>query len=481
MNSRQSLAIFIALTGALLTSCNSNDDPIYSGMVDTTVTNVQVKSMTLGVNENIVENLDSVFFTIDLANARIFNADSLPVGSKLGKTTVSLELPTVSKAEIVFTDGDERKTVNYLESPNDSINFAAGDVMIRLVSADASVMREYKVSLNVHEKKPDSLYWDAEPIHTLPTSLSATLISSATVEHDGRFYTLTKSASGASLAVADSPADENVSAHTVALPASADVSSFTSDGNSLYIIAGGLLYSSADGSAWRSTGVRMNHVYGNCNGTILGARRNSDGSYTHVSYPDGDGEAVPASCPVSATSGAVVYTSEWSDNPMLIITGGRTASGDVTGSTWAYDGAKWACISIQPVADLEGMIQIPYWTISVDNQWRVTTTPVLLALGGRDAEGEYNSTVYMSLDRGVHWAKAPACMQSDDRTPLVAGASAFVHNVTLSDTEASRAVKPIENWECPYIYIYGGSTPESRLNDGVLRGVINHFTFKPIQ
>lgn len=46
---------------------------------------------------------------------------------------------------------------------------------------------------------------------------------------------------------------------------------------------------------------------------------------------------------------------------------------------------------------------------------------------------------------------------------------------------ASRAVKPIESWDCPYIYLFGGTDLTGTLNDSVWRGVLNRLTFKPLQ
>ncbi|MDE7443730.1 MAG: hypothetical protein K2M65_06190, partial [Muribaculaceae bacterium] len=45
----------------------------------------------------------------------------------------------------------------------------------------------------------------------------------------------------------------------------------------------------------------------------------------------------------------------------------------------------------------------------------------------------------------------------------------------------SRAVSPIEQWECPYIYVFGGYDADGKLQNTVWRGVINRLSFKPIQ
>ena len=45
----------------------------------------------------------------------------------------------------------------------------------------------------------------------------------------------------------------------------------------------------------------------------------------------------------------------------------------------------------------------------------------------------------------------------------------------------SRATAPITEWDAPYIYIFGGYEADGSLNRGLWRGVINRFTFTPIQ
>ncbi len=45
---------------------------------------------------------------------------------------------------------------------------------------------------------------------------------------------------------------------------------------------------------------------------------------------------------------------------------------------------------------------------------------------------------------------------------------------------ASRIDKPVTSWECPYIFLFGGTAADGSLIPGVTRGVINRFTFKPI-
>ena len=55
---------------------------------------------------------------------------------------------------------------------------------------------------------------------------------------------------------------------------------------------------------------------------------------------------------------------------------------------------------------------------------------------------------------------------------------AWYHIVT--GVPASRATQPVTEWDCPYIYVFGGVTPTGGLSNNIWRGVINRLSFKPL-
>lgn len=479
MNSRLSSAITIALSAAMFTACN-NSDSSYELIEDTTVSNVSITSFSLGANERIVENLDSVFFTVDLTNGRIFNADSLPVGTVLSNAVVVLDHPTVSQLELIFRNADgETTTVDYLKASTDSVYFGNGTVTLRIVSASGNVMREYAVDVNVHKVKPDSLYWDTEPSYSMfPFQYTPT--QQKTVRFKDEYITLTGDGTSYSMSFMFILDEGYTRYNTASLPENTDVSSFTSTGDALYVLADGILYKSTDAKTWTSTGCEMTHIYGSYLTDVLGVNKKDDNTYEHVTYPASVAKAVPASCPVGGTSDVILYESEWSVKPMLLFTGGHTADGTVTGATWAYDGTEWAQISVQSLPALENMAIVPYQTMTINNQWQSTFYPVLLAFGGRTPEGEIDPTVYLSYDRGVHWTKAPQYMQFSSVFKPMTGYQVLAETSELGGI-SSRAVKPITFWECPFLYILGGYDASGKLNEDIWRGALNAFRIKPIQ
>lgn len=191
---------------------------------------------------------------------------------------------------------------------------------------------------------------------------------------------------------------------------------------------------------------------------------------------------------------------------MMIIAGGIDAQGNKVGGTWAYDGNQWAEISMASLPALEAPVIVPYYAYKGDKYWKMTKQSVLLAFGGISSANRVNPTVYISYDRGVHWATAPDLLQLPQSFQPGAYAQALVFDTTYTTGQPaissgwstpiypeipvwsvrvqptmSRASTPITSWECPYIYLFGGTDASGKLNTKVYRGVINRLAFKPLQ
>lgn len=478
MKRRYSLGAVAALTLSVLsTACNDDSDTIES-YTDPVVNSVMVNSFSLQKNDSIIANLDSVFFSIDLDNARIFNADSLPKNTRVSAMQVSIGLPSVSKAEITMPGKNGADTVvDYLLFPSDSINFTRGYVTLHLESLSGEVKRDYKIFVNVHKMDPDSLVWG--PLSDMPLpSLFAVPSAQKTVEYQGSILCFTQSGNSYCVASTGDLFAGQWQKEPANLPAAADITSLTAGTEELYVTDdAGNLYSSADrGATWTATSTRMDHIYGFMAGKLQGVKK-SGTKYFFVSHPAStEVEITEAECPVKGTSPAIIYTSDWSESPMMIVTGGINAAGNTVGATWAFDGTTWAQISAASVPAVESPVITPYFAFKTSTGWRVTKRSVLLLFGGRLADGTDNRTVYLSNDYGVHWAKAPVSMQMPPEVTIGKNAQAMV-----AIKQISRAITPITEWDCPYIYSFGGVNQADRLNPTVTRGVINRLMFKPLQ
>lgn len=496
--------LLAAFVGAPLVSCNEDKDDEENETEEVQITSsLAVNSFSLSADKNVLANLDSVFFTIDLANAVVFNADSLPKDTKINKLVAQIGLPTVSEATLSFTGADgTTQSIDYLTNKNDTIDFSHNDVKLHLVDYTGRYSRDYAIKVNVHTMVADSLFWDKAAMRALPTSLSDA-IEQHTVDANGTVLCFTRSASACCVASADDPAG-NWTNSASNLPADALINSITASPDALFAVTtdGKLITSTDNGVNWTALPVHMNHILGAYGSTILGVRLGSDGVYYHTTYPASTEVAVDAGFPVAGTSQAVTYSNKWSTEPMLMLVGGATSSGALTGATWAYDGNIWGCISPDGIPAMEGVCLVPYYTYKINNQWVASEVSTLVAIGGRKTDGKINPYVYISLNRGLNWVKADQCMQLPLYLEPVAYAQSVVRSVVLTTRSAgnngwrdmpvnglpvwyrgsqSRASVAITSWDCPYVYLFGGETERSGLSAKVWRGVINRMTFKPLQ
>lgn len=507
MTSKFPLYLLLSIASIMaMASCNNEtkEEVELSG----NFSNCTVSSFNIVKNDSVLANLDSVFFSINLPKGEIYNADSLPVGTKVDKLLVKISTTSLKGCDLTFrlpgTDRDT--TISHIDSPNDSINFADGPVKLTVTAYDGISTYDYFIKVNVHTEKPDTLYWAEAARRELPTSLSPSV--QKTVTFGDKVYCMASDGYSATLAVSSDLFNYDWTLSEATLPSGALIESFSASSEAFYITdSEGVLYTSADAYNWTSTGERMNHIYGAYGNLILGARLDSDG-WKQLSYPGSASAPLPPGCPVSGTSELVTYETKWSDSALTIMVGGRDADGNIIGSAWGYDGTKWSQVSIRNLDPTEGMSLFPYTTPRVSTtNWSVSERPALIALGGRyeeDGETKTSKTVYISYDQGLTWAEASSYLQFPNDYIGFYGAQAIVIPTTLSVSRSqadgwvglpvrklppfatplppstSRVSQAIDEWDCPYIYLFGGYDENNYLRNQVWRGVIRRFTFQPL-
>lgn len=500
--SKKLLYFIISLvTVAILGSCNKDSD---SGVITSSSSTVVVSSFSLSKDEKVLTGLDSVFFSIDLTSARVFNADSLPYGTDVSRLVPKIGVEGCSVAELHFSRANKPDTVvNYLTNPTDSIDFSIGRVKLHLASANLEAERDYYISVNVHRMKPDSLYWNRTARRNLPTSIGIPG-KQKTVVYKDHTVCLTASGTNYCIATADNPGDDNWTTQAVTFPFTPAVETLSATTDALYITdTAGKLYQSTDGAVWTDCNLTLHYIYGGYGNRLLAVEKRGT-TYYHVTYPATTATAVPDGCPVEGTSQIATFTNEWSDRQQAYMLGGVTADGKLTGSMWGYDGRVWAKISQQEIPAGKGRTMFSYVTFKTDStNWRTKAYTTLVALGGQNAAGVNDKTVYISLNMGLNWKKADALMQLPDYIPAMFDSQAIVANSTLTVNKASShweelsasplprwyriaaspadGREPITEWECPYVYLFGGRSADGTLYNTVWRGVINRLSFKPLQ
>lgn len=498
------LALFIL--GATCVSAFSacNDDSISDA--EYTYSSTMVSAFSLVDNDDILNNLDSVFFSIDLVNAQIYNADSLPYGTDVSKLLVSISTDACSVVELTVPAADgSTSTVNYLTNSTDSINFTNGPVKLHLVSYDSKAQRDYMIHVNVHQVVPDSLYWNKLAYRALPTSLSSPT-QQKTVKLDDTAVCLTTDGQSYCIAYSTDPAADNWETKSITPTFTPNISSLTATDDALYILAdNGELYNSADkGLTWQTTGQTWSHIYGAHQSRLLGVE-NVNGSYTTVTYPATMSTAVANGFPVSNTGSTISISNKWANEPQTLMIGGKTADGSLTNTVWGYDGNSWACISKSFPTKISDASSFAYYVTETDTtNWNTTKLPVLIVMLGKNAQLA-QSSVYVSRDNGINWNLGDEMLQLPTYIPAMYDAQPLIFNTTYTDSRSasawreyqplavprwwsidygmpqSRATEPITSWETPYIYLFGGYDGFGYLCPTVWKGVINRLTFKPLQ
>lgn len=474
--------LVILALGAIvsLSACNSSDEETEEVSYADSTSSTIVTGFSLKPNYKILSNMDSVFFSIDQVKGEIFNADSLPWGTDVRKLTVNVSVPSTSAVEIIMpklSDGTDT-VINLLENATDSINFSHGNVWLRVTSGDGNFERIYNVKVNVHRCNSDSLQWASEsrrlPAH--PQGLSA----QRTVEFNNRFYSLSKGTSEFILSTATQPGEtawENTTVTT--LPDDADVTSFTATADALYILTqSGALLSSTDGLTWTEADNGWSHIYGAYQTEVMGVKESS-----WVTYPGGLSGTINSEMPVKGTSQMWTYVNEWAISPQAIFVGGIKADGSYCGNAWAFDGNSWVQLSnrinereLPAARDFQ---LFPYFTFRVSKtNFFVNSQSAWFAMGGITADGKAQNKLYVSLDNGVNWIEGSDDLQLPAAIAPRAGASIVLSNHTFT---ASRVIKPITEWDAPYVYMFGGYNPAGEIFDELHIGVINRLTFKPLQ
>lgn len=523
MEKRLLLYTFVLfLLSTIGVSCNDDDETDDPSVATYTSSSTAITGFNLIENSKILANLDSVFFTIDLENARIYNADSMPKGTDISRMLVQLSYPTCYSVEVSISNAERMNDTTFTYTNSDTIDFT-GEVRIKVTALDQVTNRTYDVKVNVHRLESDSLQWGEIAYSQLP-SMHGNVAEQKTVKFNDNAYCLMADYGYYVLATATSPTS-SWTKQTVEFPFAPDVRSLTAGSNALYILDAGHsnLYSSTDGINWTSCGMQWSNIMGAYDDRVLGIMH--DGSnYYYDEYPRRAGftpTVVDKDFPVKASSNLITYSNSWGTSDISICIGGLTASSEYVGRAWAYDGNNWSVISNNDIGGREGMSLLSYTTCETNTaSWETTKFPTLMAWGGRTEDGKMPNTMYVSRDMGIHWSVADSTMQIPQYIPAMYHADALVFNMTMTDDGPAEAashartlkwrnkpstempvwyntsmpvtvtsdahgyggdgITPTTKWDIPYIYVFGGYDEYGNTYDTVWRGVLNYLSYKPI-
>lgn len=488
----------IGLVGLIISfSCtggsNSVSSDAYSG-------STAVNSFSLKIDNNIMEGLDEVFFTIDLIGGQIYNADSLPVGTDVSNLMVDVSFDYASKAIFITPEGE----IDYYTNPEDSLDFTQ-PVQLKVVSENGLSEKIYDVKVNVHQLLPDSLRWDnlsqyAFPVEKIDAqkTLSVDGNTLSYVQVDDDYFIYTPNARGW-----NTPA-ENVSFGFVPDLQSLQVM------NGLFFVLGAddrKLYVSEDGrSNWSILydALPVSGLIGVLPASSLSTSMllgvvEDNGIYKHFSF-DGTqavvGEAIDPLFPITGYSNFITFQGGLFQQ--LAFFGGVLSDGSLSDAVWGFDGTSWGNMNnvtqeANPFTPREGALFFSYFNEPQSDR------PVWFIIGGKDANGQYLKDIYYSEDMGIVWKKGGTSLTLPEDVPAKAYASVQVLTETPFKTQVQwlsmdaplmntaykiHKVITYANEEVPYIYVFGG---EGSLDgrqityNQVWRGVINKLSFDPVK
>ena len=161
--------ILLLSAGLSLSSClSSDDDTNIEYTHDTAITAFSLGTMNryyLGKTSDGTK--DSTYattiagsnykFYIDQTAGKIYNADSLPVGTKISAALASITAKQSSPLIWVLKGKDNKDSLAYYSS-SDSVDFSKPKE-IRVYNNDYSAYRTYTITVNVHKEGPDSFVW----------------------------------------------------------------------------------------------------------------------------------------------------------------------------------------------------------------------------------------------------------------------------------------------------------------------------------
>lgn len=494
-----SIYLMIAMAVAMcLQSCSKEESSSNTVTVEdydvSSTASTLVSKFSLKANSKILNNLDSVKFTIDQDRAIIYNADSLPKGTRVNALLVEFSCASnVSSREFVIKNGTKLgdTTIVYNSTKNDSIDFS-GDVTLRITSADKLHVRDYKVQLNVHKQDVDTIVWNLSGRRDLP-NVTSTLNASKTVVQEDLFLCLVDNNGTYVLSSSEDPHAGTWNYTVLSLPFIPNVKSLVATTDALYILdENGELYKSIDtGESWTDCGVAWRTLIGGYANRVLGVR-NDGGAFMYDEYPqrtDFIPTEVDNDFPIEDMSPLVMASNEWTSNQQAMFMGGKKQNGSLSNVVWGYDGWLWAPLSSESQQVLPALSEaalFPYYTMVASTGVSMEKRVTWMIMGGRLSSGQLNTVSYISRNQCINWSKGETSIQQPAHMPAFYGAQVYPYSRTCSAGSTPMRsynpgyVTPLTEWDCIYLYLFGGYNANGDALNNVWEGVLSGLTYKPV-
>lgn len=389
----------------LFSSCLDDDNTTYEYSSDALISAFSINDLEREVPSKTSKGEDTTLivtvlgskysFIIDQTENRIYNSDSLPVGTNVSKVSLNLSI-------IGYSVTYEKNQKDTLWTSTDSLDFSK-PVNFKVYAYDGTT-RSYKAQINVHKQEPDSLEW--KQLEGTNFSVAASDRQKAVFFQD-RIYVFTENGNQVQVTSTGMTDGKNwTTLQSIGIDG-ADYSSVIAFNNQLYILAQNKLYVSSDGTIWNEAGADRSfsqlfaassvptspHIYGISNQKIV----ESENALAWTEQGDATEYFPTLNVSYSACKLATNSTIE-----RLIVVGERNVASDTTAVVWSKLSTESSWTRYNQSADnIYGCPKLKELAV-------IHYDDKLYAFGG---EKDFTTTLpvkafgvlYESVDHGITW------------------------------------------------------------------------------
>ena len=250
------LLLAAALAPALLTGCFSDDDYEYDTSGDCIISAVTLSTLKRTVTTTTSSGADTTYttsligsqfpITIDQLAGKIYNLDSLPVGTQVDKVVFS-KFNTSSTVVIRSLYSGSDTTFVYSDSTDLSV-----PRVFTAYAEDGTTSRQYTMELRVHKESGDSSAWSK----TGTSADLAALSEMRALMFGGQICVFGQRSDGPVILTASTDAPAALNSSTIDC-AGLDVHSIVANANELYALCDAGLAKSTDGLSWSTDGITL--------------------------------------------------------------------------------------------------------------------------------------------------------------------------------------------------------------------------------
>ena len=402
----------LLMAAFMITSCLNDDDNEVTLSSESSITAFSIKDNIETKYTAKVNGKDTTLtatvkgsdypFIIDQVERRIYNADSLPVGTNVSKVVVEITADT--PYILIVADKDS------LWTSTDSLNFE-NPVKFKVMAQSMEYGAVYTAEINVHKQEPDSLVWS-----NLSSDFNGSAIQAQkAVYFNDKIYVFARQDEGKVAVTTTSITDgHSWSALQPLSLEKADYSTAMTWGDHLYIIAENQLYQSENGTDWSKIEsapklkMLVSNIYSQNNpeenNKLIAINTDNVFVESHNGTEWTEQESVPYGFPETSLSFVSYPLNTNSSIDRMLVLGENPIATDTTSVVWAQLSTENTWGNYPPEKDnldfcpkLENIAMIHY-----NNQ--------LYAFGGPGKKNGSNlapfSAFYESVNNGITWQQA---------------------------------------------------------------------------